>query len=482
MEAAADIKITVTAGEPHPKDAVPYGESPHFPPNFESLAFQDKVDFIICKIDILLTRLLNKILHHPDFQKIEASWRGLYYLCGCSTGTAPIKIKFLDIKLTELAQSFQRAPDVEDSLLFNLVYNQEFGMPGGEPFGVLLCDYHIRHHPTKNHRVDDVELLTALSIVGAAAFAPVITSASPELFGVNSFVELERLRQLQKFSGQIEHARFNRFTRSEDSRFLGITLPRVLMRPPYLADNCLNLAFNYRENYEGLSHEKFCWGSSVYPFGEVLIRSFEQYGWFANITGVLQGEITCGVVNGLRNFFVETDPDEIIPRSGVEIAIIGQLEDDLRDAGFISLTVCKDTELLAFRSVPSIQVPQRYDKQIASSNARISSSLDNIFCVSRFAHYIKVQMRDKVGSYQTADEMEKKISEWLSRYATANDNASLEVKARYPLRDFGVEIKELAGRPGEFYCKLLFKPHFKVENMNVSLQLQMKISSTKNIR
>lgn len=481
MEVAGEVKKVLKTGGRPPMETAPPWLLATFSSKADDLDLRDRIDILICRIDALLTRLLNKILHHPDFQKIEATWRGLYYLCGCVTGSAPVKIKFLDIKLTELAQSFQRASDVEDSLLFNLVYNQEFGMPGGEPFGVLLSDYYIRHHPTKKHKVDDVELLTALSAVGAAAFVPVIISASPEFFGVSNFVELERLRQLQKFSGQIEYSRFNRLARSEDSRFLGISLPRVLMRSPYLADNSLNLSFNYREDHDGLSHNQLCWGSSVYPFGEVLIRSFEQYGWFANITGVLQSEITCGVVSGLENFYVETDPDQVVPRPMAEIAIIGQLEDDLRDAGFISLTICKDTELLAFRSVPSIQIPLRYDKNIANVNARISTSLDNIFCVSRFAHYIKVQMRDKLGSYQTADEIEKKISEWLSRYATANDNASLEIKARYPLRDYGIEIRELTGRPGEFSCKLFFKPHSKVENINVSLRLQMKVNTAKKI-
>ena len=445
----------------------------------EDVGIDDQIDKLICKIDELLTHSINEILHHPSFQKLEASWRGLSHLCKCQTGAAPIKIKLLDVKVTELAQNFQRRPEIEDSVLFDIVYNQEFGMPGGQPYGVLLCDFEIRHHPTKNHKIDDVELLASLSAVGAAAFAPVLCSASPEFFGVETFPYLERLSEIRSFSNQAEYVRYRKLAGKEDSRYVGLLLPRILMRPPYLADNSMNLPFRYREDIQGLTHDDFCWGSPVYAFGEVLIRAFEQYGWFANISGFVQDEISHGIVAEIENYYVETDPDETIPRLGSEIAITERLENDLRSLGFMSLTVCKDTEWLMLKSVPSIQTPMKYNREVANINARISSSLDYIFCVSRFAHYIKVQMRDKIGTFKTAAELEEKLNAWLSRYATANDNASLDIKARYPLREYNVEVKELVSRPGEYSCTIYLRPHYKIENVNVTMKLQTKIGGSR---
>ena len=442
---------------------------------FSSFAINDRIDLIISSIDKLITVQLNAILHHPEFQALESSWRGLNYLTETVSKSSIVNIKIISSSWAELARDFERCGDVEDSALFKKIYNEEFGMPGGLPFGVLLCDYKIHHRTYPDHRIDDITTLTALSSVGAAAFVPVILGASPRMFGLDSFTEIERVKNLSQSFQNVEFKRYQQLRKKEDSRFLGLVLPRVLMRKPYGPDSGLNLTFSYREDLQGLDHEQFCWGSAIYPFGEVLIRAFEQYGWFADISGIKQNEISYGIVAGVKNYSMETDREGLVPRIGAEVALSSKLENDLGEAGFIGLCVCKDTELLAFKIIPSIQQPLTYTGAAANANAHLSAMLPYIFCVSRFAHYIKVQIRDKVGTYKTAAEIELKLQNWLFSYSTANDNLPLELKARYPLRESRVEVRELAGRPGTFSCVMHLQPHYRVEQVAASFRLSMKI-------
>lgn len=436
----------------------------------------DQIDLIISRIDQLLTDQLNTILHHKKFKALESSWLGLKYLTECIPSSSNIKIRVFSATWGELARDFDRCGDVEDSVLFKKIYNEEFGMPGGMPFGVMLCDFEIHHRAFHDHKIDDIAAMSAISSVGAAAFVPIILGVSPRLFGVDSFVELEKIKDLSKSLQNIEFKRFQQLRKKEDSRFLGLALPRVLMRKPYGPNDKINLPFVYREDFRGLSHEQYCWGSAVYPLGEVLIRAFDQYGWFADISGVKQDEISFGIVANVQNLAMETDAEGLVPRISAEIALSASLENDLSDAGFIGLCVCKDTELLSFRNLPSIQAHLNYSKDIANSNARLSAMLPYIFCVSRFAHYIKVQIRDKVGTYKTADEIEQKLQKWLLNYSTGNDNLSLELRARYPLRESRVEVREIAGRPGTFSCIMHLQPHYRAEQIAASFRLSVKLT------
>ena len=442
---------------------------------FTKLTGDDKIDFVISLIDRLLTDQLNKILHHPRFVSLEASWRGLNYLTRCVSKSSFVQLKVISVSWFDLARNFDRCSDIEDSALFHKIYNQEFGMPGGVPFGVLLCDYDIHHRTYDDHRIDDIAVVGSMSSVGAAAFTPIIFGASPRMFGLDSYLELERVRNLKQIFLNNEYMRFQMLRQKEDSRFVGLTMPRILMRKPYGPDDSLNLPFRYREDINGLEHKEYCWGSAVYAFGEVLIRAFEQYGWFADICGFRQDEISHGVVSGLENYSLETDRLGLVPRISVETALSSAIENDLGEAGFIGLGVCKDTEWLVFRNVPSIQRPQKYDRRAANNNAFISSMLPYILCVSRFAHYIKVQIRDRVGAYKTAAEIELKLQNWLYRYSTANDNLPLEMKARYPLRESSVQVKEVLGKPGTFSCVMYLQPHYRVEQVAASFKLSMKI-------
>lgn len=443
--------------------------------SIDNKSINDRIDLIISLIDKLITDQINAILHHPKFKCLEASWRGLNYLNNCVTKSEFVYIKVLSISWAELSRDFNRFGDVEESFLFKKIYNDEFGMPGGIPYGVLLCDFEIHHRTYTNYRIDDITTLTALSAVGAAAFVPMIFGASPKIFGLDSFVDLERVKDLEKALQSLEFQRYQQLRKKEDSRFMGLVLPRILMRKPWGSESNLNLPFSYMEDLRGLDHDDYCWGSAVYALGEILVRAFEQYGWFADISGIKQDEITCGVVARVQNISMETDTEGVVPKIGTEVAISAKLENDLSEAGFIGLSVCKDSELLVFRSIPSIQEPKKYNKDSANNNARLSIMLPYIFCVSRFAHYIKVQMRDKVGAYKTAGEIELNLQKWLYSYSTANDNASLEIKARYPLRDSRVEVREVAGQPGTFTCTMHLQPHYRVEQMSGSFKLSMKL-------
>ncbi|MBM3202843.1 type VI secretion system contractile sheath large subunit [Candidatus Woesearchaeota archaeon] len=441
----------------------------------ENTVVIDRINHYISLIDRLITVQLNEILHHSQFQALEASWRGLEYLTETVSKSSLIFIKIISIPWPELARDFARCSDIEDSFLFKKIYNEEFGMPGGVPYGIMLCDYQIHHRAYQDHKIDDIAVLTALSSVGAAAFVPMILNASPRIFGLDSFLELERVKNLSQSFQNSEFLRYQQLRKKEDSRFLGLVLPRILMRQPYGPESRLNLPFIYREDLNGLSHDEFCWGSAVYAFGETVIRAFEQFGWFADICGAKQDEISYGIVAGVENYNMETDAISVVPRIGSEVVISSKIENDLGETGFIGLAVCKDTELLVFKSVPSIQQPLNYSSAAANANAHLSIMLPYILCVSRFAHYIKVQMRDKIGTYKTAAEIEQKLQNWLFSYSTANDNLPLELKARYPLRESKVEVREISGRPGNYSCVLHLQPHYRVEQVAATFKLSMKI-------
>lgn len=442
---------------------------------YSKLTGDDKIDFVISLIDSLLTSQLNKILHHPKFLALEASWRGLSYLTACVSKASLVKIKVISVSWTDLARNFERCGDVENSALFHKIYNEEFGMPGGMPFGVLLCDFDIHHKIYKDHRIDDIAVVGSMASVGAAAFVPIIFGVSPRMFGLDTYVELERVRNLKQIFQNSEYQRFQMLRQKEDSRFIGLAMPRILMRKPYGPDDRLNLPFRYREDINGLDHQNYCWTSAVYAFGETLIRAFEQYGWFADICGFRQDEISHGLVVGLDNYSMETDSLGLVPRISVETALSSAVENELGEVGFIGLGVCKDTDWLVFRNVPSIQRPQKYDRNAANNNAFMSTMLPYILCVSRVAHYVKVQIRDTVGTYKTAAEIELKLQNWLFRYSTANDNLPLEMKARYPLRESRVQVREVLSKPGTFSCTMHLQPHYRVEQIAASFKLSMKI-------
>jgi type VI secretion system protein ImpC len=415
----------------------------------------------IAQIDHLLSLQLNEILHHPQFQKLEATWRGLKYLLDQSETGTMLKIRVLNVSKKELLRDLQRAPEFDQSATFKKIYEEEFGVFGGDPFGAIIGDYEFGRHP------EDIELLEKMSQVAGAAHAPFLTAASPELLNMDSFTNLDQPRDLAKIFDTTEYAKWKSFRQSEDSRYVGLCLPHVLMRLPYGKDTAPVDAFNYEEGVDGTDHSKYLWGNAAYALGARLTQSFATYGWCASIRGVEGG----GLVEGLPTHTFRTDEGDVALKCPTEIAITDRREKELADLGLIPLVHCKGTDYAAFFSVQSAQKPKVYDKEAANANARLSAQLPYILAVSRFAHYMKTIMRDKVGSFMSRSDCERFLNQWITQYVTEDDNAAPATKAQYPLREARVEVAELPGKPGCYRAVAFLRPHFQLDELTVSLRL-----------
>jgi type VI secretion system protein ImpC len=415
----------------------------------------------IAQIDHLLSIQLNEILHHPTFQKLEGSWRGLKFMLDQSETSDMLKIKVLNCSKKELLRDLQRAPEFDQSALFKKVYEEEFGIFGGAPFGALLGDYEFGKGP------EDLELLEKISNTASAAHAPFLTAASPELFNMESFSNLDAPRDIGKIFDTTEYAKWKSFRQSEDSRYVALTLPHILMRLPYGKDNVQVDGFNYEENVDGTDHSKYLWGNAAWALGSKLTQSFSMYSWCASIRGVEGG----GLVEGLPAHTFRTDEGDVALKCPTEIAISDRREKELADQGFAPLVHCKGTDYAAFFSVQSAQKPKLYDKEAANANARLSAQLPYILAVSRFAHYLKAMMRDKIGSFMSRVECERFLNQWITNYVTPDDNASASTAASHPLREASIEVSEVPGKPGAYRAVAFLKPHFQLDELSVSLRL-----------
>ena len=431
----------------------------------------------VAHIDELLSTQVNAILHHPSFQKLEASWRGLQYLVGkLPEGEENIKIRILSVSWRELTKDQQNALEFDQSQLFRKVYEDEFGHPGGEPFSVLLGDYEIHHKPSAAHPYNDLETLGKVSAVAAAAFAPFIAGAHPSFFDLESFSELEKPLNLPRTFEQTDYIKWRALRDSEDGRFVGLTAPRVLMRLPYGDDGTRVDEFRFREDVSAPNRSQYLWGTAAYAFGGVLIRSFAESGWLAGIRGVQRGIEGGGLVTGLPVHSFSTDKMGVAPKISTDVVITDAQEKEFGELGFIPLCHCQDTEYSAFFGNQSIQKPKKYDEAPATINARLSAMLQYILCVSRFAHYIKVISRDKIGALNGAAECEDYLRKWLMRYTTSNDNAGLELKSRCPLREARIEVREVPGKPGTYFCVIHLRPHFQLDQLHMSVKLKTELA------
>src|SRR6266852_2014625 len=415
----------------------------------------------IAQIDHLLSIQLNEILHHPSFQKLEGSWRGLKHLMDQSETGVMLKIKVMNCSKKELLKDLQRAPEFDQSALFKKVYEEEFGVFGGAPFGALIGDYEFGKHP------EDVELLERVSNVAAAAHAPFLTAAAPDLFNLPSYTSLEAPRDLAKIFDTTEYAKWKSFRQSEDSRYVGMCLPRTLGRLPYGKDTKPVEGFADEERVDGTDHSKYLWMNAAYSLGTRLTNSFSKFGMCVAMRGVEGG----GLVEGLpvHNFY--TDEGDVAMKCPTEVPITDRREKELADLGFIPLVHCKGTDYAAFFSVQSSNKPKKYDKAEANANARLSSQLPYILAVCRFAHYLKSIMRDKIGGFMSRIEAEAFLNKWIMQYVTEDDQASASTKAQYPLRNAKVEVTEIAGKPGAYRAIAYRRPHFQLDELTVSLRL-----------
>jgi type VI secretion system protein ImpC len=429
------------------------------------------IDARVAELDRLISAQLSAVLHAPEFQKLESSWTGLHYLVKHSATGQNLKIKMLNATKKELVKDFQSALEFDQSTMFRKVYEEEFGTFGGAPFGALIGDFEITRQP------EDMYFIEQMSHVAAAAHAPFISAASPELFGLESYSELGKPRDLSKVFDTVEYAKWKSFRESEDSRYVGLTLPRFLGRLPFNpADGATVEGFNFVEDVDGTDHQKYLWCNAAYAFGTKLTAAFEDYGWCAAIRGVEGG----GLVEDLPTHTFKTDEGEVALKCPTEIAITDRREKELSDLGFISLVHCKNTDYAAFFGAQSAQKAKKYANDAANANAVLSAQLQYIFAVSRIAHYMKAMMRDKIGSFAAASNVEDFLNRWLTQYVLLDDNASQEQKAQFPLREASVQVSEVPGRPGVYRAVSFLRPHFQLDELSVSLRLVAELpASTK---
>ena len=415
----------------------------------------------IAEIDRLVSVQLNEVLHNASFQKLEGTWRGLKYLLDQSETNDKLKIRVLNATKTELLRDLQRAPEFDQSALFKKVYEEEFGVFGGAPFAALVGDYEFGRGP------EDIDLLERVSKVAASAHAPFLTAANPEMLNLDSFTTIDAPRDMAKIFDNTEYAKWKSFRASEDSRYVGLALPHILMRLPYGKNGVTCDAFNYQEGVDGSDHSKYLWGNAAYALAARLTNAFAQYGWCAAIRGVEGG----GLVEGLPTHNFTTDSGDIALKCPTEAPITDRREKELADLGFIPLVHCKGTDYAAFFSVQSAQKAKMYDKDAANANARLSTQLPYILAISRFAHYMKSMMRDKIGGFMSRSQCQDFLNTWILQYVVGNDDVAAEVKARKPLRDAKIEVVDVPGKPGAYRAVAFLKPHFQLDELTISLRL-----------
>jgi type VI secretion system protein ImpC len=415
----------------------------------------------IAQIDHLVSLQLNEVMHNAAFQKLEGTWRGIKYLMDQSETGTMLKIKVLNVSKRELLKDLQRAPEFDQSALFKKVYEEEYGVFGGSPFGALVGDYEFGKHP------EDIELLEKISNVAASAHAPFCSAAAPDLFNLPSYTSLDAPRDLAKIFDTTEYAKWKSFRQTEDSRYVALCLPRTLGRLPYGKDTKPVEAFNYEEHVDGSDHSKYLWMNAAFALATRMTNSFSQFGMCVAMRGVEGG----GLVDGLpvHNFY--TDEGDVAMKCPTEVPITDRREKELADLGFVPLVHCKGTDYAAFFSVQTAQKAKTYDTDSANANARLSAQLPYIMAVSRFAHYLKAMMRDKIGSFMSRTDAEIFLNRWITRYVVPDDTASPAMKARCPLREARVDVAEVPGKPGVYRSVMFLRPHFQLDELSVSLRL-----------
>jgi len=415
----------------------------------------------ISRIDEMISAELNEIIHHPEFQALEASWRGLNYLVANTQTGRSLKIRLLNLSRQEMVQDLEKASEFDQSTLFKRIYEDEYGTFGGSPFGVLIGDFEFGRHP------QDIATLEKLASIAAAAHAPFLTAASPKLFDWDSFTEMNIPRDLARIFETAELAKWRAFRESEDSRYVALTLPHILLRLPYGPDTLPVEGFSFVEDVNGADHSRYLWGNAAYALGQRVANAFSLYHWCAAIRGVEGG----GKVEGLPVHTFKTDQGDVAVKCPTEIAITDRREQELNDLGFMPLCHCKGSDYAAFFGAQTVNQPKAYSSSEANANARVSSMLPYVLSASRFAHYLKAIMRDKIGSFWTRDNIQSFLNSWISDYVLLNDQAPQSIKAQFPLRNARVDVTEVRGRPGVHKAVVFIQPHFQLSEMTVSLRL-----------
>jgi type VI secretion system protein ImpD/type VI secretion system protein ImpC len=446
-------------------------------------ALRGAIDRDIAAIDAMLSEQVDAILHAPRLRRLEGSWRGLAWLIGGLEPGTRVKVRLLSVGWAEICRDLERASEFDQSTLFRLIYENEFGSPGGEPFGLLLIDHEVRHRPSAQAPTDDVAALLALSAIAAAAFTIIVLAASPALLGADEFADLAMASDPASPLRQSSYDRWRGLSAREDARFVCLVLPRVLARPPWPADPLRGDGFRYAEYAPDAASR--VWMSAAYPFAAVVARAFANHAWPADIRGVDTDREGGGVVTDLPVEWFGTDAPGVWARAPLDLVLTDGQERTLVEAGLIPLTALPYSVDAAFASVASLQQPRRYsgpNAAAANANARLSTQINSMLCASRFAHYIKVIGRDLVGSLQTAEKIQQRLQAWLRDYVNATIDAGPEIRARKPLVDGRVTVREFPGRPGVFGCVMHLKPHFQLDDVAAEFDLRTDIAAPAQFR
>ena len=426
----------------------------------------------IAGLDAKISKQLAAVMHHPKFQKLEGSWRGLHHLVMNSETGEQLKIRVLHCGKRELFKDMDRAVEFDQSQLFKKLYEDEFGTPGGAPYGALIGDYEFTNHP------EDIDLLSQVSGVAAAAFCPFLSAADPKLFGFDEWTELSKPRDMARIFDAVEYTKWKSFRESEDSRFCVLTMPRTLARLPYGVNTKMIDQFDFEEVPVGaqgesihVDHDQFCWMNTAYVLGTKLTDAFAKTGFCTAIRGVENG----GKVEDLPAYIFKADDGDMDLKCPTEVAITDRREKELSDLGFLPLCHFKNTDYSVFFGAQSCQKPKKYDRPEATANAAISSRLPYIMATSRFSHYLKVLARDKIGSFMEAQDCEAWLDRWIHNYVTSDPNPPSDVRARYPLAEAKVQVREIPGQPGSYNAIAWMRPWLQMEELTASMRMVAKI-------
>lgn len=415
----------------------------------------------IAELDALISSQLNEIMHAPEVQKLEASWRGFHHLVHNTETSTQLKIRVLNVSKKDLQKDLEKAAEFDQSQLFKKVYEHEYGMFGGSPYGALVGDYEFDNSP------QDVSLISKIAGVAASAHAPFITGVSPRLFRLDSFPELESPRDLAKIFTGPEYVGWNSFRDSEDSRYVAFVMPRYLARLPYGQKTIPVDRFDFEEDVDGRNHQKYLWSNAAWLHATRITNAFSYYGWSTAIRGQEGG----GLVEDLPTHTFTTDDGEVAAKVPTEVAITDRREYELSNLGFISLVHRKGDNSAVFFGGQTANRPKKYIEDNASANAELSARLPYLMATSRIAHYLKAIVRDKIGAFATKDTMQKYLETWIAQYVLLDDNASQAQKAKRPLREARIQVEDVPGQPGVYRAVAHLKPHFQLEAMNISLRL-----------
>ncbi|MBW3598200.1 MAG: type VI secretion system contractile sheath large subunit [Planctomycetes bacterium] len=430
------------------------------------------IDAIIAAIDKKLGEQVNEILHHPEFQALEGAWRGLHHLVNNTETDEMLKIRVMNISKKDLAKTLKKYKGTawDQSPVFKKLYEEEYGQFGGEPYGCLVGDYYFDHSPP------DVELLSEIGKVASACHAPFIAGSDPKLLLMDSWQELANPRDLTKIFQSPEYAGWRSLRESDDSKYIGLAMPRFLARQPYGARTNPVEAFDFEEETGGADHGKYVWANAAYAMATNINRSFKMYGWCSRIRGIESG----GAVEGLPTHTFPTDDGGVDMKCPTEIAISDRREAELAKNGFMPLVHRKNSDFAAFIGAQSLNKPVEYDDPDATANANLGARLPYLFATCRFAHYLKCIVRDKVGSFKERSDMQRWLNDWIIQFVDGNPGTSSEeAKARKPLAAAEVVVEEVEGNPGYYTSKFYLRPHYQLEGLTVSLRLVSKLPSAK---